>query len=104
MFYRGELGRKALWPRHEPGWGAADAAPTGGAQGGGAGAGVASGGGGSAAPTSSPYGKRFLYTGLEQVLEDPRCGKCGKDLSPQGGGGRAEGLWGGWHGEGRGPE
>ena len=58
------------------------------AQGGGAGAGqgasTASQGGAGASPIQAPSGKRFVYTGLEQVVEDPRCGKCGKDLSRRG--------------------
>ena len=77
-FYCGELCQKAHWRAHKPGCAAAAA------QGGGAGAGAASGGASSAAPTPSPYGKRFLYTGVEQVVEDPRCGACGKDLSHRG--------------------
>ena len=60
------------------------------AQGGGAGAGAASGGGSSAAPASAPTGRRFLYAGMEQVVEDPRCGKCGKDLSHRGRGCKEE--------------
>ena len=42
---------------------------------------AASGGGGSAGPAPS---KRFLYSGMEQVLDDLRCGMCKTDLSHRG--------------------
>ena len=82
-FYCGAPCQRAHWRAHKDDCAAMAAAPTAAAHGG-AGAGAGSGGGNSAAPTPSPYGKLFLYTGLEQVIEDPRCGKCGKDLSHRG--------------------
>jgi tetratricopeptide (TPR) repeat protein len=91
-FYCGEPCQKAHWPAHKPGCAAAAPAPTAAAQGGGAGAGAGSGGGRSAASASAPFGKRFLYSGLEQVVEDPRCGACGKDLSHRGKGCEEEHL------------
>jgi hypothetical protein len=84
VFYCGEPCQRAHWRAHRPSCAVADAAPTAAAQGGGAGAGAGSEGGGSAAPASAPPSKRLVYTGLEQVVEDPRCGKCGKDLSHRG--------------------
>ena len=83
-FYCGEPCQKAHWRAHKPGCAAAAPSPPAAAQGGGAGAGAASGGGGSAAPVPAPTSKSFLYTGLEQVVEDPRCGACGKDLCHRG--------------------
>ena len=81
--YCGAPCQRAHWHAHKPGCEAAAPAPAA-AQGGGSGAGAASGGGGSTLPTSAPAGQRYLYTGLEQVVEDARCGKCGKDLSHRG--------------------